>query len=81
MTAERDALWAVIEARDETIARYEAAYPGLLEKQRVLEALAAEVNECERIIDELKATTSEREKLIEELHVDGKRREQSMKEL
>ena len=67
MTAERDALWAVIEARDETIARYEAAYPGLLEKQRVLEGLAE--------------TASERERLIEELHVEIRRREQSMKEL
>jgi carbamoyltransferase len=81
MTADRDALWAVIEARDETIARYEAAYPGLLEKQRVLEDLATEAKERERIIDELKAATTEREKLIEELHVEGKRREQSMKEL
>jgi hypothetical protein len=67
MTTERDALWAVIEARDETIARYEAAYPGLIDKQRVL--------------DELAAAASEREKLIDELHVEFRRREQATKEL
>ena len=67
MTAERDSLWAIIEARDEEISRYEKAYPGILEKQRVL--------------DELARTVKEREGVIEELEIEARRREQAIKEL
>ena len=74
MSAERDALWAIIEARDATIARFDQVLAGLGEKQRVLEDLAKAATEREQGMLRLQSEAShrehqlgEKEKLIEEL--------------
>jgi hypothetical protein len=74
MSADREALWAVIEARDQVIARYERAHAGILQKQQVLEELAQVAQERERVIEALHAEARrrehalvEKEQLIEQL--------------